>query len=263
MEKKTKKKAVVEQPLPEPTVSKGQSWEVKDRLYELQTTAIPPVYILRSRQLFYFDEDKGYEREIKYCRNQNTVFVDEMKGPQRLGHIVFRNGQLFVEKEQRTLQEFLSKYHPESGKTYMEHNAEAIAESDIDYLEMELEALNAAASMDIDRAEAILRTDIGNRVSQMTSKELRRDLMVFARNNAKLFLDLANDEDISIRNTGIRAVEAGIIKLSNDNRHFKWGTNDRKLFDVPFDENPYSALASWFKTDEGVDVFKQVEKRLK
>ena len=263
MEKKTKKKAVVEQPLPEPTAPKGQSWEVKDRLYELQTVAIPPVYILRSRQLFYFDEDKGYEREIKYCRNQNTVFVDEMKGPQRLGHIVFRNGQLFVEKEQRTLQEFLSKYHPESGKTYMEHNAEAIAESDIDYLEMELDALNAAASMDIDKAEAILRTDIGNRVSQMTSKELRRDLMVFARNNAKLFLDLANDEDISIRNTGIRAVEAGIIKLSNDNRHFKWGTNDRKLFDVPFDENPYSALASWFKTDEGVDVFKQVEKRLK
>mgnify|MGYP007077414284 FL=1 len=108
MEKKTKKKAVVEQPLPEPTAPKGQSWEVKDRLYELQTTAIPPVYILKSRQLFYFDENKGYEREIKYCRNQNTVFVDEMKGPQRLGHIVFRNGQLFVEKEQTTLQKFLS-----------------------------------------------------------------------------------------------------------------------------------------------------------
>ena len=136
MKKTKEKKVVVEQPLPDPVV-KGQSWEVKDRLYELNTRTIPPVYILKSRQLFYFDEDKNYEREIKYCRNQNTVFVDEMKGPQRLGHIIFRNGQLFVEKEQRTLQEFLSKYHPESGKTYIEHNAEAIAESDIDYLELE------------------------------------------------------------------------------------------------------------------------------
>ena len=80
-----------------------QSWVVKDRLYELNLQAVPPVYILRSRQLFYFDESVGYEREIKYCRNQNTVFVDEMKGPQRLGHIVFRNGQLFVEKEQTTI----------------------------------------------------------------------------------------------------------------------------------------------------------------
>ena len=33
--------------------------------------------------------------------------------------------------------------------------------------------------------------------------------------------------------------------------------------EVPFDENPYSALASWFKTDDGVDVFKTVEKQLK
>ena len=31
---------------------------------------------------------------------------------------------------------------------------------------------------------------------------------------------------------------------------------------VPFDEHPYSALAHWFKTDEGMEVFKNVEKRL-
>ena len=41
-----------------------------------------------------------------------------------------------------------------------------------------------------------------------------------------------------------------------------WGSNDRKLFNIPFDENPYSAAAAWFKTDEGVQVFKQVEKKL-
>ena len=32
---------------------------------------------------------------------------------------------------------------------------------------------------------------------------------------------------------------------------------------VPFDENPYSAMASFFKTDEGVEIFKSVEKKLK
>ena len=32
---------------------------------------------------------------------------------------------------------------------------------------------------------------------------------------------------------------------------------------VPFDENPYSALAAWFKTDEGVEVYKSIEKKLK
>tara|TARA_R100001509_G_scaffold164692_2_gene143207 strand:+ start:148 stop:906 length:759 start_codon:yes stop_codon:yes gene_type:complete len=241
----------------------GDGWIIKDRLYELEIQKIPPVYIIKSRGLFYFDKEKGYEREIKYCRNQQTPFVDEMKGPQRLGHIVFRNGQLFVEKEQVALQKFLSLYHPDSGKKFKEHNPEIIAQDDISYLELELEALNAANAMDIDRAEAIVRTDVGSAVTKMTSKEIKRDLMVFARNNPSLFLELANDENLNIRNLGIRAVEANIIKLSDDNRSFLWGTNSRKLFDVPFDENAYSALAAWFKTDEGVEVFKQVEKKLK
>ena len=62
---------------------------------------------------------------------------------------------------------------------------------------------------------------------------------------------------------GIKAVEASIIKLSDDQRTFQWGSNGRKLMAVPFDENPYSALAAWFKTDEGVEVYKSIEKRLK
>ena len=53
-----------------------------------------------------------------------------------------------------------------------------------------------------------------------------------------------------------------MIKLSNDQRSFTLGKNDRKLFGVPFDENPYSALAAWFKTDEGVELYKAIVKKL-
>ena len=102
-----------------------------------------------------------------------------------------------------------------------------------------------------------------NKVSRMTSKELKRDLLLFARNNPELFLELANDENINIRNVGIKAVENGIIALSSDQRTFKWASNDRKLITVPFDENPYSALAAYFKTDEGIEVYQTVEKKLK
>ena len=37
----------------------------------------------------------------------------------------------------------------------------------------------------------------------------------------------------------------------------------KNLMTVPFDENPYSAMAAFFKTDEGVEVFKSIEKKLK
>jgi hypothetical protein len=66
-----------------------------------------------------------------------------------------------------------------------------------------------------------------------------------------------------LRNVAIVASENNIIKLSQDQRTFTWGDNGRKLMTVPFDENPYSAMAAFFKTDEGVEVFKSIEKRLR
>jgi hypothetical protein len=241
----------------------ASTWQTKNRLYELKGNKIPPVYVLKSKNLYWFDEEKGMEREIKYCRNQQTVFVDEMKGPQRLGHIVFRNGKLLVEKEQVILQKFLSIYHPKNNLVYGEYNAEAIAENDIDILELQLEAMNTAKALEVDRAEAVLRTEYGSDVTKMTSKELKRDVLIFAQNNPEMFLELVNDENINIRNIGIKAVEQNIIKLSEDQRTFKWGSNGRKLITVPFDENPYSALAAYFKTDDGIEVYQTVEKKLK
>ena len=96
----------------------------------------------------------------------------------------------------------------------------------------------------------------------MSSKELKRDALLFAKKNPVLFLELVDDENVELRNIGIKAVEAGIIRLSQDQRTFTWGSNERKLMTVPFDEHPYSALAAWFKTDEGMEIFKSIEKRL-
>jgi hypothetical protein len=96
----------------------------------------------------------------------------------------------------------------------------------------------------------------------MSSKELKRDLLVFARRNPELFIELANDENVHLRNIGIKATEQGLISLSQDNRTFSYTSTGRKLMTVPFDEHPYSALAAYFKTDEGMEVLNTIEKRL-
>ena len=120
----------------------------------------------------------------------------------------------------------------------------------------------AAITMDVDDAEAILRVELGSKVSTMTTKELKRDLLLFAKRQPDLFMELANDDNVQLRNIAIKASEMGIIKLSQDQRTFTWGSNGRKLMTVPFDENPYSAMAAYFKTDEGVEVYRSVEKNL-
>jgi len=241
---------------------KKDSWKIKDRMYYLKKGSKPLSKMIKSAGIYWFDEEKGYEREIKYCENQKTCFVDEMKGEQRLSHIIFRNGALSVPKNKTILQKLLSLYHPHKDKSYEEWKPQAIAESQIDILEMEIEALNAAKNLDIDMAEAVMRVELGSKVSEMSSKELKRDLLLYAKKNPNLFLELVNDENVVLRNFGIRATEMGILKLSSDQRTFSWGSNDRKLMNVPFDEHPYSALAAWFKTDEGMEIYSNIEKRL-
>ena len=244
------------------------TWEIKDRNYYLRGNKEPLTFTLKSRHtekypLLYFDAAKKEQRALRYATNQNSCFVQEQKGEVTLGHIMFKEGVLYVPKEKQNLQKILSLYHPLKNKVYKELDQVEIAEDELDILELQIDALNAARGMDIDHAEAILRVELGSKVSTMSSKELKRDLLLFAKMSPGLFLDLANDENVSIRNIGIKAVEAKIIKLADDQRTFKWASNGRKLMTVPFDENPYSALAHWFKTDEGVEVYQTIEKRLK
>jgi len=237
-------------------------WEIKDRIYKLTNGKQPLSHWFKSVGLYYFDENVGHEREIMYAENQNTVFVDEMKGDVLRGRIIFRNGILSVPKNKVTLQKMLSKYHPQSGKSWIEVSQKKQAVNDLEVLNIELDAMIVARQMDIDLAEAVMRVELGSKVSEMSSKELKRDVLLYAKRNPELFLELADDDNVVLRNFGIKATEMGIIKLSSDQRTFKWGSNDRKLMTVPFDEHPYSALAAWFKTDEGMEIYSNIEKRL-
>ena len=264
-----KKVEVAPQEYIEPIQVKEKSkpeWEIKDRVYLLQNHMRPLTYTMSSRHskrasLLWFDPKKGEQRELRYATNQASPFVDEQKGETTLGHIMFYKGELKVKKENQNLQKLLSLYHPGLNNKYYEFNPVSIAIDELEDLEIEVDAMVAAREMDIDQMEAILRVEIGSEVSKMKSKEIRRDTMVFAKENPSLFLDLANDENVMLRNFAIQASEAGIISLLDDQRTFVWASNNKKFMTVPFDEHPYSAMAAFFKTDEGLEIYKSIEKK--
>jgi len=264
--KEAQETVVIDAPVKQVPVT--PKWEQKNRTYILKHGKSPLTHTIPSKHtskysLLYFDKEEGVQKELRYATNQSSPFKAEQKGEATIGHITFENGSLMVPKEKQNLQKLLSLYHPLKDKLYFEFDNVEVAEDELDVLELQIESLNAARSMDIDQAEAIMRTEVGSKVSNMSSKELKRDLLLFARNNPYLFLDLANDENVGLRNLAILATENNIITLSQDQRTFSWTSNGRKLMTVPFDENPYSAMAAFFKTDEGVEVFKSIEKKLK
>ena len=93
---KKKKEEVVEEPLVENTVvaepevvqeifveqkpkrvvpknkTLSDGWELKNRIYRLKGNKKPLSRSIKSANIHYFDEEKGYERELKYCSNQKT-----------------------------------------------------------------------------------------------------------------------------------------------------------------------------------------------
>ncbi len=249
-------------------ISPEKSWEIKDRTYILKGGQTPITFTLASKHhsrtpLLWFDEEKGYARELRYATNQYTPFRDEQKGHVTLAHIVFKDGALFVPRTNQCLQKLLSIYHPGKNNFYTEVDSVEEAKDDLVDLELEIEALNLAKELDLDHAEAVLRVEQGSSVVSLTSKEIKRDLLLFAKNNAALFINLVKDENVQLRNFAIKAVEAGIIDLDGDQRNFYWAKNKKKLMTVPFEENPYSAFAAYLKTDEGTQVYKSIDKKLK
>tara|TARA_R100001129_G_scaffold66856_1_gene45615 strand:- start:15705 stop:16481 length:777 start_codon:yes stop_codon:yes gene_type:complete len=257
MTKKKKQKEVVV----------DNSWEIKDRQYFLLGGKEPLTYTLSSRHtqrypLLWFDEEKNEQRALRYATNQNSPFVDEQKGEVTLKHIQFKDGVLNVPKQYQALQKLLSLYHPSLNKKYAERKPVQVAINEVEEIEFEIDAMNIARSLDIDLAEAILRVEKGTKVSQLSTKELKRDILVFARKNPKLFIQLASDENVQLRNIAIKSVEQGIITLSNKNKDFLWAETKEVIMKVPYGENPYTAFAGFLQTDEGIMVMKSIEKKL-
>ena len=264
----TKEKQVVKKATLKTEKTPVDNWEYKDRLYVLQGDNKPLTFTISCKHttrhpLMYWDEQSKTNKEIRYATNQNSCFVDEQTGTATLGHVTFTDGVLSVPKSQTVLQKLLSLYHPYRNKVYYEEDKAKEAVNELEWLEAEMMAMNLAVEMDIDQMEAILRVELGSKVSKMSSKEVKRDSLLFARENPQLFLELANDDLVELRNVAVKAQEFNIISLSQDQRTWSWTSNSKKLMNVPFEENPYSAMAAWFQTDEGLEIYKSIQKKLK
>jgi len=234
--------------------------EIKDRVYVLKDVAPPLSFMLPSRNtkrfpLLHFDEATNTNRALRYARNQKSPFEDEQDGNYILEPVVFEDGVLVVQKNNPVLQKFLA-LHPSNGDIFEEFDPEKDATEKLEYLNFELDAQIAAREISIDTAMAVLRVMIGSRVEKMTSQEIRRDIMVYARNNPEDFLEMIDDSDLQLRNKAAKYIEMSYLSLRNSQRDvfFNLKDNKRKMMSVPLGEDPINAIAAYFKTQEGIET---------
>lgn len=245
-------------------VSREQETE-KDRTYVLLLKHTPIQYFLRSRHkkgapLQYYDESTKRLRSLCYASNQVSIFQDEQTGDVLVDPIVFVNGKLVVKRDNPQLQEMLS-IHPSNGSIFEELKLEEKAEKQLNLIEKELEALNIVMELSTDKLESIALALFGNGVLSKKTSEVKRDVMVYAKDNPVNFIHLASDDLTELKGFAVRCHELNVTQFK-DNSFY---SGDTLLCRVPFDESDkYNAFARWIRqTEEGEKFMQYANSKLK
>ena len=243
--------------------------ELKDRIYILTGNTAPLSYMLASRHtkrhpLLYFDAEKHANRELRYARNQGSPFVDEQDDNAILEPIVFEDGALNVPKNNVALQQFLD-YHPGNGIKFSERDEGKEATEELKFLNLEVDALSAAKGLDITTIEMVCRVGLGQDCFNLTSAELRRDVLIFARNSPNEFLELLDNPKLKLQDFCNRLITGNFLNLRNNGREIFYNlkNNKKRLFTVPFGEEPVSALVAFFQSDDGLEAYEFFKKKVK
>lgn len=246
--------------------NKNKVFEAKS--YRLTRDVAPLSFMLPTQNsrrfpLMHFDEGTGTNRELRYARNQKSPFVDEQDGNAILEPVIFEDGLLHVGKENQVLQKFLH-YHPLNGVKFQEINKAKDATEEVDYLLVQADALIEAKSLSLEQLENVCRVLFNMDTSKTSTAEMKRDILVFAKNNPSDFLDVITDPELQLVGTVQRFFDQGLLTFRKSNKEvwFNLSSNKTKLLNVPFGEEGIDLVVSYMKSDDGIEILKHLESLL-
>lgn len=245
--------------------------QAKDKVYVLKQDKSPVSFFIQSRsnkrrQLLHFDEEKGINRALRYSKNQKSIFEDEQDGTAILEPIVMEDGKITVAKNNPILQQFMDM-HPDNiangGTLFYEFDPQKVAEDRVRTLNLEVDALIAARSLDLDKMKSIARVHLDSNVDKMTAAEIKHDILLFARNYPEDFLYAIEDPDIDVNDISSRAFDEGYVTFrAGKDIHYNLKNNKKKILTVPFGERKEDVFMTWLKSDEGLEFYQYLEKQM-
>jgi len=240
-----------------------------DKTYKLKSNATPISFTLPSRNtsrfpLLYFDEENNTNRALRYARNQKSPFEDEQDGNFILEPVIFDDGFLNVSRTNPVLQQFLH-YHPMNGSVFVEVDKTVDAAKEVEDLNFEVDALIEARQLSIEQLEVVSRVMFQKDVTTVSTAELRRDVLIYAKREPKSFLEILNDPLLKLQSNVQLFFAHNLLQFRNGQREVWYNTksNKKKMMSIPFGEDPFETVALFLKSDEGIEVLKFLEISLK
>ena len=245
----------------------AKNTNIVDKVYKLKTGS-PLSYTLASRNnprfpLMWYDEKNNQNRALRYSINQKSPFEDEQDGNAIIEPIIFEDGFLSVPRTNPVLQSFLH-YHPLNGIIFEEVDKEKDASAEVADLNIEVDALIEARQLSLDQIETLTRVMFGKDPSTVSTAELKRDILVYAKTEPQEFLNVLNDPELKFQAKVRTFFENKLLVLRNGEKEvwFNTATNKKKMLSVPFGEDPFSMVAHFLQSDEGIDSLKMLEATL-
>lgn len=218
-------------------------------------------YMLPQKGVTVFDEDNNTVREMRYCPNEPSIYVDEQSDNAIKESVIFREGRIFVPKNKPNLKKFLDS-HPfnvQNGGTIfklVDKKGDADAE-----LAKEFKASEAIGMVRDKDINELLPIALYFKVNINTpTSEIRYNLLNVAKKNPQEFIEAFDSPQVQARSIIQQAKDYQIIDLKAD-RCF-WFDSGTMIVSVPAGQNPMDVMVRYCLTEKGAPVLGELEQRL-
>lgn len=260
--------ATVESPVVEVTASKPKKKNIIKRKEDSTTHVefeIPSragvVYMLPQKGVTVFDSENDTVREIRYCPNEPSIYVDEQSDNAIKESVAFREGKLFVPKEKPNLRKFMES-HPmntaNGGHIFRKVDKKKDAS---DELEKEFKVSEAVAMVRDKDINDLLPIALYFNVNiNKPSSEIRFNLLRIAKSKPQDFIESFDSPSVTARSIVQQAKDYQIIEVKED--RCSWFDSKSMIVSVPVGQDPMDVMIRFCLTEKGSAVLSSLEERL-
>ena len=175
------------------------------------------VFMLPQKGVSIYDSEKDSIREIRYCPNEPSIYVDEQSSNALKQSVAFRDGRVFVPKNKPNLRDFL-EVHPANkangGTTFRKVDKKQDAKDELEREFLLTDAISIVRDRDINDLLPIaiyFGIDINASVS-----DIRYSLLRVAKSKTKEFLESLDSPQVSCSATIQQAADYQILNLKSN-----------------------------------------------
>ena len=214
-----------------------------------------------------FDPETGQRREIRYCKNEPSIYMEDQASYSKSEIIRFQNGVVVAMPNNPALIKFLRisnlcKGNPnrlaDKPAAFYEIKPTVAAKLNIQEEIIVLDAVSLALRAPLEKVMPIAK--YLNIDTTRAVVEIRQDLKSMANKNAKAFIELFDNKEAILKGTIKTAEEYKIISVTPEK--IQWD-NGSVICGIPLGAEPYQALIDYIKEKGEFESFNStLEKKL-